>query len=94
MAGTGTLMQITAVDQDHNLFRVTGVFPQDLVQKVLATDWINLPWQRQEGHQKRRRIDNLSLEWNHEWHQYCEELWPKIGAILDRSVAQYIGTGW
>lgn len=94
MAGTGTLMQITAVDQDHNLFRVTGVFPQDLVQKVLATDWINLPWQPQEGHRSRRSIVNESLVWNQEWHQYCEELWPKIGTALGRSVSQYTGTAW
>jgi len=94
MAGTGTLMQITAVDQDHNLFRVTDVFPQSLVQKVLDTDWVNLPWRPQEGHQKRRSIDNESLAWNQEWNQYCEELWPRIGTILDRSLSQYTGTAW
>jgi len=96
MAGVGTLMQITAVDQDHNLFRVADIFPQRLVQKVLATDWANLPWQRQEGQENwaRRRIDNLSLSWNQEWDQHCEKLWPRIGAALDRTVDQYQGTAW
>ena len=94
MARTGTPMQITAVDLDHNLFRVTDVFPQSLVQKVLATDWANLPWRPQEGHRKRRLVENVSLEWNQEWHQYCEELWPKIGTALNRAVSQYTGTGW
>jgi hypothetical protein len=87
-------MQITAVDQDRNLFHVTGGFPQDLVQKVLETDWANLPWRPQGGHRKRRLVENLSLEWNQEWHQYCEELWPKIGTAVNRSVSQYTGTAW
>lgn len=96
MAGVGTLMQITAVDQDHNLFRIVDVFPLSLYKKVLATDWANIPWQRQKGQENwaRRRIDNLSLEWNQEWDQYCEELWPRIGAVLSRSVDQYQGTAW
>jgi len=96
MAGTGTLMQITAVDQDHNLFRVTDVFPHSLVQQILATDWAILPWQRQEGQESwaRRRIDNRSLVWHQTWDQCCEELWPKIGAALGKHIDRYQGTAW
>jgi len=94
MAGVGAPMQITAVDQDLNLFRVTDVFPPSLVQQVLDTDWANMPWQPQPGHQKRRKIDNAALEWIQQWNDYCEELWPRIATALDRPVAQYSGTGW
>jgi len=96
MAGTGAPMQITAVDQDHNLFRVTDVFPHSLVEKILTTDWMNLPWQPQEGQENwaRRRINNQALEWNQEWDQCCQELWPDIGATLDSPIEKYQGTAW
>jgi len=42
-------MQITAVDNENNLFKVTAVFPEDFVQEVLATNWLNLPWGASPG---------------------------------------------
>jgi hypothetical protein len=67
MAGVGIPMQVTPVDQDNNLFAITDVFPQPLVDQIISTDWMTLPWQRQEGQElwSRRRIDNAALSWEH-----------------------------
>ena len=47
MARTGETMQITAVDNELNLFCVTHAVSDDLVEKISETDWVNLPWDRQ-----------------------------------------------
>ena len=96
MARIGILMQITPVDQDHNLFAVTDVFSQPLVKKIISTDWMTLPWQRQEGQEMwaRRRILNHSLPWSQEWDQCCKQLWPTISKAIGFEVINYQGTAW
>ena len=96
MARTGIPMQITPVDQDHNLFAVTDVFPQTLVDQIISTDWLALSWQRQEGQElwSRRRIDNAALAWGHEWDQICQQLWPVLGQAIGYKMANYQGTAW
>ena len=96
MARTGIPMQITPVDQDHNLFAVTDVFPQTLVDKIISTDWLALPWCRQEGQESwpRRRIENQSLPWNSEWDQICQKLWPVLEQSIGYKMANYQGTAW
>lgn len=73
-------MQVTAIDHYHNLFLIENVFPKNIVEQVLATDWLSLPWQRQQGqeHWLRRRIDNLAVEWIDEWDQSLQQLLPMI----------------
>jgi hypothetical protein len=89
-------MQITPVDQDTNLFFVKDVFPQTLVDKIISTDWLVLPWQRQEGQESwaRRRIQNQTLAWTSEWDECCRELWPYIGKSIGFEVLDYYGTAW
>jgi len=89
-------MQITPVDQDNNLFYISDVFPQSLVDQIISTDWMSLPWQRQEGQESwaRRRIENQALTWNSEWDSYCEQLWPKIADSIGFKVLGYQGTAW
>ena len=96
MARIGAPMQITPVDSDFNLFRVEDVFSQDLVQQVLATDWANLPWHRQEGQESwpRRKIDNSALCWIQDWDSECSCLWPKIGTATGTTMGQYTGTAF
>jgi len=96
MAGVGVPMQVTPVDQDNNLFAITDVFPQPLVDQIISTDWATLPWQRQEGQElwSRRRIDNAALSWGHEWDQICQQLWPIIGHAIGYKVQNYQGTAW
>ena len=89
-------MQITPIDQDNNLFFVKDVFPQSLVDQIISTDWLALPWRRQEGQElwSRRRIENQALTWNTAWDEYCEQLWPSIGKAIGFEILNYQGTAW
>ena len=49
MAGVGIFMQITPVDEYNNLFEVKDIMSPELVEKVMSTPWLDLPWIRQEG---------------------------------------------
>ena len=96
MAGTGIPMQITPVDHNNNLFFVKDVFSQSLVDQIISTDWLALPWCRQEGQESwpRRRIENQSLPWNSEWDQICQKLWPVLEQSIGYKMANYQGTAW
>jgi hypothetical protein len=89
-------MQITAVDQENNLFRVENVFSKDLVDKVLATDWNILPWQRQEGQEqwKRRRVINSAILWIDQWDQEMRQQWNNIEMALGMAIQSYSGTAF
>jgi hypothetical protein len=89
-------MQITAVDNENNLFRVEAVFTEDFVEEILSTDWLNLPWTRQEGqeHWPRRRINNSALSWIAEWDRTCAEFWTAIGAATGTAIGHYQGTAF
>lgn len=89
-------MQITPVDSDCNLFRVTDMFPQSLVDKILATDWLNMPWTRQPGQESwaRRRVMDQDLPWNDEWVTWINALWPQIEAAYGQPIHHYVGTAW
>ena len=101
MAGVGVFMQVTPVDSYNNLFHIVDVFPQHIVDAVLATDWLNLPWQRQEGQESwaRRKIDNLALPWITQWDNYFSKIIPQIEHELGKKLHAYqsiegTGTAW
>jgi len=72
-------MQITPVDQDHNLFAITDLIPQFLVDKITQTPWVSLKYQLEEGNRNlRRRIFNDQLHWINEWHDYIIQAWTVI----------------
>lgn len=89
-------MQITPVDRAHDLFAIIDLVPQSLVDKILETDWLNMPWQRQEGQESwpRRRIDNRALLWISEWDQYLEQHIADIEQGIGRKLNGYQGTAW
>lgn len=89
-------MQITPVDHYCDLFQITDVFPQHIVDYVLDTDWLNLPWQRQEGQEfwARRRIEQSALPWMPAWNQHLENCWSDLAAGLGRKLHAYQGTAW
>jgi hypothetical protein len=89
-------MQITSVDQYNNLFRIENVFPTHIVEQVLNTDWLSLPWQRQEGQESwaRRRINETALSWMSEWDQHFISIMPDIEKAIGRKLQGYQGTGW
>jgi hypothetical protein len=84
-------MQITAVDDENNLFKVKSVFPEDFVQEVLATDWLNLPWSRQEGQESwaRRRINETAIPWIDRWQQLLRQQWHQIAQQTGIDIHDY-----
>ena len=89
-------MLIEPVDQECNLFRVTDVFPQHMVDLVMTESWLTLPWQRQPGQETwlRRRIDNTAIGWADQWDRHLQMLWPQVAASLNIKIADYQGTAW
>jgi hypothetical protein len=89
-------MQITPVDQEQNLFRITNVFPQHIVDLVNQTDWINLDWARQEGQEnwRRRRINHSAISWIDQWHNHFRSIWPAIERELGVPIHGYTDTAF
>jgi hypothetical protein len=89
-------MQITPVDQEQNLFRITNVFPQHIVDLVNQTDWINLDWARQEGQEnwRRRRINHSAIPWIDQWHNHFRSIWPDIECELGVPIHGYTDTAF
>jgi hypothetical protein len=96
MAGTGIPMQITPVDEYNNLFEITDIVSHDLMEKILSTPWLDLPWSRQEGqeHWFRRRISNDSIPWTNEWNDHINKMWPKVGEAIGRKLEISYGSTW
>ena len=89
-------MQVTPVDSEYNLFKIENIFSQDLVDKILATDWLNLAWDRQEGQENwaRRRIRDSEIEWLSQWDNELRNQWDKIQTQLGIKIAPYFGTAF
>jgi len=96
VARTGTPVQITAVDQEHNLFSAESIVPTALAHQVLATDWLNQPSSQQPGqnHMRRKLINNVYLPWINEWHKYCNSIWSSIGSAIGCDLLPYSGTAF
>ena len=89
-------MQITAVDSENNLFRVENVFSQNLVEQVLSTDWLNLPWDRQEGQESwtRRRIRDSAIPWLAQWDTELRQVWDSMSQATGFKFKPYFGTAF
>lgn len=89
-------MLIKAVDQDRNLFRIEGVFSQDMVKKVLTTPWLDLDWIRQEGQESwaRRKIKDSAIPWIDQWHREFRAVWHKIAEKTQTPMKGYIDTAF
>jgi hypothetical protein len=89
-------MQITAVDNEHNLFRIADVFPQHIVDLVANQDWLELDWARQEGqeHWLRRRINSTTIPWISQWDSHLQSIWPDIQDQLGIEIKGYSGTAF
>jgi hypothetical protein len=102
MARAGNAMQITAVDGENNLFQVKDIAPAELVDEILRTPWMELPYVRQQGKDflKRRKIDNSKIPWTDQWDQHCQHIWPVIAEKLNVKIHNYMssrdypGTAW
>ena len=89
-------MLVTPTDSENNLFQVEHAVSAGLTAQVLATDWISLPWQRQEGQESwaRRRITNTAIPWIDQWHCELDDQWPTIEQQVGKKLHPYSGTAW
>ena len=90
-------MKIIPVDSENNLFKVENVVSNDLVAKVMSTNWLDLDWERQEGQEtwSRRRIKNSSIPWIDQWDQeMLVGWWPVIKTAIGKELQYYRGTAW
>ena len=89
-------MLVTPVDAENNLFRVEHAVSDQLAELVMATDWLALPWQRQEGQESwaRRLVDNQAIPWINKWHNEIMQNWSTIEQCIGRKLQYYCGTAW
>lgn len=89
-------MKITPVDQEPNLYFVEDAVPQSLVNVILSTPWLDLPWKPQEGQEQwhRRKIDDSALPWALQWDLACHVIWGQIASAVGYNLADYMGTAW
>jgi hypothetical protein len=94
MARAGDAMQITAVDDENNLFWVRDIMPADLVDQILCTPWMSLAWTRQSGQEswRRRKINSAVIPWMAYWNQCCQQLWPSIAESIGMTLHNHFGT--
>ena len=101
MAGD-TIVLITPVDNENNLFQVKDIVPVELIDQILNTPWMNLPYAHRQGHSflRRRQIDDASIPWIDQWNQCCQQVWPIIAEKLNIKIHNYMssndhpGTAW
>ncbi len=95
MAGDCTML-VTAIDSENNLFRVEHAVSAELAAQVIATDWLSLPWLRQEGQENwtRRRIVDTAISWIDQWHTELNQQWSKIEQRVGKPLHPYSGTAW
>jgi len=55
-------MHITPLDSNYRIFQITDILPDTLVNNILELNWLDFPWVRAAGQEKRerRRIENSS----------------------------------
>ena len=89
-------MLVTPVDTENNLFQVEHAVSAELVELVMATDWMALPWQPQQGQENwaRRRITNTAIPWIEQWHRELNNHWSTIEQQIGRQLHPYSGTAW
>lgn len=84
-------MRIEPVDSNHNLYSICDCYSKDLVEQILATPWLDMPWEPQSGQESwpRRRIDLVNLPWRQQWEQETRRSWFQLSVTLQRPMLKY-----
>lgn len=84
-------MRIEPVDSNHNLYSICDCYSKDLVAKILATPWLDMPWKPQLGQETwtRRRIDMVDLPWQDQWGSETRQSWFRLSMSLKRPLLKY-----
>jgi len=84
-------MRISAVDQTPNLFDIGDVYSPDLVEQIVATPWLDIPWQLQLNQETwaRRRIDLTQMPWEKLWTEQTQKFWFRLSMALRRPLLKY-----
>jgi hypothetical protein len=87
-------MNIRPIDSSNNLFSVANIVPNDLVEKIINTDWMSLDYTKQELQETwpRRRIKNSAIPWMSQWEDHFRSIWDQlIDCIQCDPPVNYIG---
>jgi hypothetical protein len=90
-------MNIRPIDEHNNLFFIENLFPQNIVDAILKTDWLSLKWCRQEGQESwifRKKIETENLPWIQAWDEHLIATLPTIENLIGKKFTGYQGTGW
>ena len=73
-------MTVTPVDNNFNLFQINNFVPESLVEKILHTNWLSLPYDREnlQTAWHRRLITNSAIAWLWEWQTLLETAWKNM----------------
>ena len=84
-------MQLEPVDHNLNLFKAQHCYSQDVINQILTTAWLELPWSPQPGqeHWPRRRILLKDIVWRHQWLYESTLLMIQLGERLQRQMQPY-----
>lgn len=86
MARIGLSMHIDAIDDDFNLYQISGIASSGLEAEIVSTAWLDMPWQppNRQKHLARRYIANDILPWGDEWRKQLAAQWPIILQAIER----------
>ena len=91
-------MILTPVDSYNDLYHLQDVVPRRLVDKINATDWINLAFTKEKYQQRwaRRRILESELPWIDDWHLHFNDIWLELidQKLQIPNAADYSGTAF
>ena len=73
-------MIVTPVDDHFNLFQIDDFVPASLVEKILNTSWLSLPYDQEnlQINWPRRRITSSAIDWFWEWQTLLETAWKNM----------------
>ncbi len=89
-------MQITPVDLYQNLFLVTEVVSQDLLEKILSTPWMDLEYTTQPAQENwpRRLIIKTQLPWYQQWTDEFKACWSQLESNVGVKLEPYTDTAF
>ena len=91
-----TAMNLRPIDATNDLFRVSDLYPIDLVKSIMTTPWLDMPYSKEEKQETwlRRKIDVSQTHWYNDFENYSEKLWIELSKKLEIPLHKYQGTAW
>jgi hypothetical protein len=88
-------MKLTAVVDEHYLYQIEDFFPKDIAQQVIAIPWLDLPYNRLEIGNSRRRNLHLDHDFLDKAGQYIRTvLKPQIEDVCKVKFLEHSSVNW